>query len=50
MIPFIPEDKIFGVPRGWTECVLCPVYKKGDKLDCKNYLAKILTGIPVPTL
>jgi hypothetical protein len=23
--------------RSWTEEVLCPVYKKGDKLDCKNY-------------
>jgi hypothetical protein len=23
--------------RSWTEGVLCPVYKKGDKLDCKNY-------------
>jgi hypothetical protein len=25
------------LPRSWTEWVLCPVYKKGDKLDCKNY-------------
>jgi hypothetical protein len=25
------------LPRSWTEGVLCPVYKKGDKLDCKNY-------------
>jgi hypothetical protein len=25
------------VPRSWTEGVLCPGYKKGDKLDCKNY-------------
>jgi hypothetical protein len=24
--------------RSWTEGVLCPLYKKGDKLDCKNYL------------
>jgi hypothetical protein len=23
--------------RSWTEGVLCPVYKKGDKLDFKNY-------------
>jgi hypothetical protein len=22
------------LPRSWTEEVLCPVYKKGDKLDC----------------
>jgi hypothetical protein len=25
------------LPRSWTELVLCPVYKKGDNLDCKNY-------------
>jgi hypothetical protein len=25
------------LPRSWTEEVLCPVNKKGDKLDCKNY-------------
>jgi hypothetical protein len=25
------------LPRSWTEGVLCPVDKKGDKLDCKNY-------------
>jgi hypothetical protein len=25
------------LPRSWTEGVLCPVYKKGNKLDCKNY-------------
>jgi hypothetical protein len=24
------------LPRSWTEGVLCPVYKKGDKLDCKT--------------
>jgi hypothetical protein len=33
------------LPRSWTEVVLCPVYKKGDKLDCKNaykVFAKIL--------
>jgi hypothetical protein len=25
------------LPRSWTAGVLCSVYKKGDKLDCKNY-------------
>jgi hypothetical protein len=24
------------LPRSWTKGVLCPVYKKDDKLDCKN--------------
>jgi hypothetical protein len=25
------------LPRNWTEGILCPVYKKGDKFECKNY-------------
>jgi hypothetical protein len=25
------------LPINWAVGVLCPVYKKGDKLDCKNY-------------
>jgi hypothetical protein len=25
------------LPRNWTEGVLCPVYKNGNKVDCKNY-------------
>ena len=25
------------LPESWTKGVLCPVYKKGDKLDCANY-------------
>jgi hypothetical protein len=24
------------LPRSWTDEVLCPVYKKGDKLDSKT--------------
>jgi hypothetical protein len=24
------------LPESWTEGVLCPVYKKSDKLDCKE--------------
>jgi hypothetical protein len=50
------------IPRSWTEGVLCPVCKKGDKLDCKNYrgiclfnvtykvFAKILYDRLFPTL
>jgi hypothetical protein len=25
------------LPRSWPKRVLCPVYKRGDKQDCKNY-------------
>jgi len=25
------------IPKPWQVSVLCPIYKKGDVIDCKNY-------------
>lgn len=28
-----------GMPRDWKNSIICPIYKKGDKLMCDNYRA-----------